>query len=353
MPICSGCTFYRGIEEYKRKKLDCYSSKAFMCKLRAAEEVFTVWKTAATEFLLSIGYSFDVVKKETATALLKSAPSWPPTQPPTLASPSVVKTSTSAHKVETMVTPDVHDAATVAVEPPDAIANISDKPLPSASEQLEDDAASKSGRYFTSGVQVGKSYVDGFPNSHFAITWHEYAKLKKEREQLKQLQSSFTGARFLGTDLSRRLLATALLSVPVLSLIGAETFIPLVLSSFCAAAGQDIDIASLISASPVANTIRNVLVDYAIDCLIELSEEIKKAPSVFVAADKGNKKGVVHFVKVLWWYDKAIDAVQTFILDIDGSEGTSEACSDAIQHSLEKVYSTVKLSGQYTVSGGG
>jgi hypothetical protein len=154
----------------------------FMCKLRAAEEVSTVWKTAATEFLLSIGYSFDVVKKEIATALPKSAPSPPPTQPPTLASPSVDKTSTSAHKVETMVTPDVCDAATVAVEPPDAIANISNKPLPSASEQLEDDSASKSGRYFTSGVQVGKNYIDGFPNSHFAITGHEYAKLKKERE---------------------------------------------------------------------------------------------------------------------------------------------------------------------------
>jgi hypothetical protein len=308
-----------------------------------------VWKTAATEFLLSIGYSLDVAKKETATALPKSAPSPPPTLPPMLASPSADKTSTSAHQVETVVTPDACNVATVVVEPSDAIANISDTPLPSASEQeLEDDAASKSGRYFTSEVQVGKTYVEGFPNSaHIAITRHEYAKLKKEREQLKQLQSSFTSARsrFLGTGLSRRLLATALLSVPGLSLIGAETFISLILLSFCAAAGQDIDIESLISASPVANTLKNVLVDYAIDCLIELSEEIKKAPSVLVAADKGNKKGVGHFVKVLSLYDKAIDAVQTFILDIDGSKGTSEACSDAIQHSLKKVYSTLKLAG--------
>jgi hypothetical protein len=97
-------------------------------------------------------------------------------------------------------------------------------------------------------------------------------------------------------------------------LIRAETFIPLVLSSFCAGAGQDIDIEYLISASPVANTLRNVLADYAIDCLIELrEEEIKKAPSVFVAADKGKKKGVGHFVKVLSWYDKTIDVVQTFM----------------------------------------
>jgi hypothetical protein len=76
-------------------------------------------------------------------------------------------------------------------------------------------------------------------------------------------------------------------------LIRAEVFIPLVLPSFCVAAGQDIDIESLISASPVPNTLKNVLVNYAIDwCLIELSEEIKKALSVFVATDKGNRKGV-------------------------------------------------------------
>jgi hypothetical protein len=49
---------------------------------------------------------------------------------------------------------------------------LSDKPLPSASEQeLEDDAASKSGRYFTSEVQVGKTYVEGCPNTHIAMAY--------------------------------------------------------------------------------------------------------------------------------------------------------------------------------------
>jgi hypothetical protein len=76
---------------------------------------------------------------------------------------------------------------------------------------------------------------------------------------------------------------------------------------------------------------------------------------VFLSCDKGNKKGPRHFVKILSWWDKIEKKVQTFVLDIDASEGTSEGCAEAIQHSMKKVHNTIALvlKEQTTDSGGG
>jgi hypothetical protein len=75
-----------------------------------------------------------------------------------------------------------------------------------------------------------------------------------------------------------------------------------------------------------------------------------------LSCDKGNKKGLSHFMKILSWWDKTEKKVQTFVLDIDASEGTSEGCAEAIQHSMKKVNKTtitLPLKGQTTDSGGG
>jgi hypothetical protein len=60
-------------------------------------------------------------------------------------------------------------------------------------------------------------------------------------------------------------------------------------------------------------------------------------------------------VKILSWWDKIEKKVQTFVLDIDASEGTSEGCAEAIQHSMKKVHNTIALvlKEQTTDSGGG
>jgi hypothetical protein len=75
-----------------------------------------------------------------------------------------------------------------------------------------------------------------------------------------------------------------------------------------------------------------------------------------LSCDKGNKKGLSHFVKILLWWDKTEKKVQTFVLDIDASEGRSEGCAEAIQHSMKranKTTITLPLKGQTTDSGGG
>jgi len=83
-----------------------------------------------------------------------------------------------------------------------------------------------------------------------------------------------------------------------------------------------------------------------------------------IACDKGNKKGVGHFVKHLsWWDPRQQDAngllrAQTQLLDIDASRGTSVLCAEAIKASMNKLKlndddDTHKLYGQCTDSGGG
>jgi hypothetical protein len=75
--------------------------------------------------------------------------------------------------------------------------------------------------------------------------------------------------------------------------------------------------------------------DTAVDNILWLSQELDNK-QVFVSCDKGNKKGVDHLVKYLSWVDDDCK-VQVSMLDIDGSEGTGEACAHAIEKSLKKL----------------
>jgi hypothetical protein len=78
-----------------------------------------------------------------------------------------------------------------------------------------------------------------------------------------------------------------------------------------------------------------MLISSAVDSLIEIGNQIHLANNVFMSCDKGNKKGLSHFVKILSWWDKIQKKVQTFVLDIDASEGTSEGCTEEIDHSMK------------------
>jgi hypothetical protein len=99
-----------------------------------------------------------------------------------------------------------------------------------------------------------------------------------------------------------------------------------------------------------------MLISSAVDSLIKIGNQIHLADDVFMSCNKGNKKGLSHFVKILSWWDKVEKQVQTFVLDIDASEGTSEGCAEAIEHSMKKLNHAIALlilTGQTTDSGGG
>ena len=105
-----------------------------------------------------------------------------------------------------------------------------------------------------------------------------------------------------------------------------------------------------------AHNLGDALISSAVDSLIEIGNEICGAHNVFMSCDKGNKKGLSHFIKILSWWDEVQKQVKTFALDIDASEGTSKGCAEAIQHSMTKLNDAIALlvlTGQTTDSGGG
>ena len=122
-------------------------------------------------------------------------------------------------------------------------------------------------------------------------------------------------------------------------------------SSFLAMTGQ-FDIKNTdFKCPPSRHKLRTILIEFAVDCLLLLSDKVA-GKVIFMTCDKGNKKGLGHFVKVPSWWNSIQKKVETFILDIDVSDGTSSACADAIVNSMKKLNNHL-LGGQTTDSGGG
>ena len=108
----------------------------------------------------------------------------------------------------------------------------------------------------------------------------------------------------MGCDLSKRIYGAALAVTPGLSLIAAETLLPMVAAAMLADAnGLDgVAIEKLSSSFPGQAALREILISSAVDCLVDLSDELQKVDHVFLSCDKGNKKGLSHFVKILSWW---------------------------------------------------
>jgi hypothetical protein len=196
------------------------------------------------------------------------------------------------------------------------------------------------------------------PQKYAVYVKGHHTRLKNAQDELKTIKKSLDREKYVGCDLSKRLYAAAMAIAPGLSLTAAETFIPMVVAAFLADTKglHADDVTKLTSSFPGESSLREYIISYAVDCLVDVADELNKAKHVFLSCDKGNKKGIGHFVKILSWWDKQMERVRKFTLDIDASEGTSAACADAIEHSLAKVCTALKiliLSGQSTDSGGG
>ena len=68
---------------------------------------------------------------------------------------------------------------------------------------------------------------------------------------------------------------------------------------------------------------------------------------VFPLKDKGNKRGVEHFPKIISWFNSDLGNVEEFLLDIDIIGAKSENAEKVIQFSLKKLFpeGDIKLSG--------
>jgi hypothetical protein len=137
-------------------------------------------------------------------------------------------------------------------------------------------------------------------------------------------------------------------------LYAAEQVVPLVVAAFLADAGIVLDPAAVAKSCPSAKTLNSFIVDGSVDSILWLEEQFRDADAVFIACNKGNRKGIDHFPKVISWWSKKERKVLSACIDADGSGGKSEECAAAIGHSIKKFRNALTFFlGQTTGSGGG
>jgi hypothetical protein len=208
-------------------------------------------------------------------------------------------------------------------------------------------------------VEGAEHVIQDAPKTHAVVSRSCLKMLQKKAAQIDALRHSMRRKKHTGSPLSKRLLASAPVSVPGFSPTGAELAIPLVVAAFLANSNlidDKIDLSLFSKSFPSAHSLHDMLISSAVDSLIEIGNQIPLADNVSMSCDKGNDKGLSHFVKILSWWDEVEKQVQTFVLDVDASKGTSEGCAEAIEHSMKKLNhanALLVLTGQTTDSGGG
>jgi hypothetical protein len=191
------------------------------------------------------------------------------------------------------------------------------------------------------------------PISHVLVRKNRLARLVNTDNKVKAMLGSLSGDRFTKNagQFTRTLLAVCVSSAPCLPLSQAANMMPLFVGAFLSEYGllDEDSFTHFARSFPSEAYFRDLMFSFAAENLLELGEKLK-GKLVFLSCDKGSKKGIGHFVKVLSWFDGT--RVQKQILDIDASEGSTDLCANAIRASLQKVGVT-KLHGQTTDSGGG
>jgi hypothetical protein len=109
--------------------------------------------------------------------------------------------------------------------------------------------------------------------------------------------------------------------------------------------------------APGATTLRNTVVNGAVDSLLELGEKLRPTKHFYLSCDKAPSG---NFAKCIAFYCELTDKVVKFTLDIDSVGGTSEAAADGIFHSMstklpidERTGKPLRLNGQTTDNGSG
>jgi len=202
--------------------------------------------------------------------------------------------------------------------------------------------------------------VSGIPKTHSIVLtadlnrwWNDSNTLSRIRNKLQQKQHTAT------TMFSQGLWAIAMSACPALANSAAQFLFPIVFLAFFHDTGlfDKLELPLVATSFPSNWSFWKFTIHQAARDTIMLGHELKQQ-RICVAADKGNKKGIGHFAKVLSKW-KRTGGVATYLLDIDASGGTSEECAVAIEASIGKLKdleddkNSHLLHGQTTDSGGG
>jgi len=205
----------------------------------------------------------------------------------------------------------------------------------------------------------GRFFEFELPTSHKICHISDIKRWKNGYETTERIKMKFQ-RKLYRTDclFSQALWAFATSAAPGLALSAAQWLFPLIVLAFLYDTGifaDGLPADTFPKSFPSDATMRKYTINQAVRETISLGIRLLDK-IIYLACDKGNKKGVSHFVKILAWWEG--HRVVTQLLDIDASGGTSEECADAIEASMNKLKATSGaathlLSGQGTDSGGG
>jgi len=205
----------------------------------------------------------------------------------------------------------------------------------------------------------GKEHECWIPHTHKIVHCDHNKQIENNSVLLAKvvhkLQSSCfsTQSVFLQT-----LFSLAMASALALALSAAQCFIPLCFMAFIydTELFHRIEITKFVTSFPSDWLLRKYIHHQATRDALSMGRKLR-GKRIYLSCDKGNKRGVSHFIKLLSSWN-AMGHVDVHVLDIDGSGGTTKACALAIQASINKLKvndddQTHLLAGQSIDSGGG
>ena len=168
-------------------------------------------------------------------------------------------------------------------------------------------------------VLPNNQVVQNVPKNFDLISKNELSRLQGIAEKYKKLEKDAIGSKkCTWNDRARAYLATGIAQVPYASFYALEQFIPCVITGLFAAAQIPIEFKDVTRSCPSEKNLSEITIDGAVNCLLWVQMKIKGASAVFLSCDKGHRKGVDHFAKMISWSDFVEDRVCSFCLDIDG-----------------------------------
>ena len=190
------------------------------------------------------------------------------------------------------------------------------------------------------------------------ISYRRLRSLERCEKIAKSVEISKKAGKFINNEETTRLYSTALAHCPGLSLYGAEILIASSIKAFSSKIGLALTNMEISKAfTPSQSTMSLMILETAASIVQKLQQDIENADSpIYLACDKGNKKGISHFVKYFaFWFD---NKVQLHLLDLDAAGGSNNEAADAIDFSMKKIDPLppkirLKVQGGMTDAGGG
>jgi hypothetical protein len=182
--------------------------------------------------------------------------------------------------------------------------------------------------------------IDKTQKSKIAAGLHDHeAKLEKLEKKLSSV------SRFDWCDKSRRLIGGILAFQPKISSLAWEGIFPFIVGSFLIDIGHAVDSEQLANMTPCRQTIENILLDFAVESAMLVSDAINHSRIFYISYDKADSnKGMGGCVKLGATWDFRLETEEfpdgrpvVATIDADKSGDSSIEVAESVSHSINKM----------------